>query len=159
MTIACPSGAWLSLDTGAGEIELISPDGTVAYLKGDAAGDLFDGSRILHHVFPESILLMDEGGSKVMRFSFGPGRSEVVRELHRTDLWEEGFDYCGFLETGGDIALVHELGVTCFDAEGRCLWFVDFPGLQMLPHVHGRTLVYQENEGDRILSLETREWN
>lgn len=131
------------------EIEVMSMDGETRAFKGSVIEDILAAHEIEYAFFPKGkcILMINTVGYALYRIGIEKISIDNIRKLRRTDLLEEGFDYCFFrgdAEMDGLIHLCYEHGLAAFDSYGNEVWFENFMKLRVFPTFKDDLVVYQE---------------
>lgn len=130
-------------------IEVMSLDGETCTFKGALIEDILDGSEIEYVHFPKNncVLMLSTSGYTLYRINLGKVSMNVVCKLRRTDLINEGFDYCYFHSdpgTDGLVFLCYEHGLAAFDTCGEELWHKNIRALRVPPEFEGDCVCYHE---------------
>ena len=149
------NGAELKYDLENRELTYITVNGDVGAFRSEELYDLLVPWCIYYHHIPGiCFLLFGDEGEEIYRFDLARPELQLVERITRTELMNEGFDYNEWLDHPQGPILYYELGICAFDTQGKMRWHTRFDFFLVRPKVRGQTLVYSENEGDHIYSIQ-----
>lgn len=150
-----PSGAELRVDPETKEIGHISMLGDVTTISDPVMLSLVESSHYAClHVFPgRSVVLLGDTSRFLVRVSWDKPWVHLLAELERTEVLEEGFDYCVFYEHRQGVVVCFELGAVGLSSHGEVRWRRSFDFLHVFPKFEDSQIIYRENDGDVVYSL------
>lgn len=138
------SGAEIEFDRDSKAINVILSDGSLAtYKKGDIE-DIFWETTIAYNLFDSCCILVGETGTKVIAVYFDQPLIKHLCDIERTELLNEGFDYCFFFNFKNRVVLTYEHGLIGFDLDGRIAWHHEFPASRTLPQIVNEEILFTE---------------
>lgn len=149
------SGAELRFHTLREQVEFVTSDGDVNYFRPSDMLDIWSGRDVGYfHVPGKCILLIGELGENVLCVHFNRKFIAPVVSIRRTEFVLGGFVYSDWFDIQGGPVLAYELGICKFNCEGELVWRVDFDEFLITPFLEVNCLVYREDFGDIIYSLD-----
>ncbi len=146
LIIKNPSGGEIEFDSISNAINITLTDGSLVTYKKSDLGDIFFGDRIAYNQFDHCCIAVSECGSNVIAICLDRAMVKHLCEIERTEVFEEGFDYCVFFNFKNRVVLSYELGLIGFDLDGNIAWQHKFPELHVYPQIVNGEILFAEND-------------
>lgn len=146
LTIKHHSGGEIEFDSVSNAINVILTDGSLVTYKKSDCGDIFLGDKVAYNEFDRCCIVVSECGSNMIAIYLDQALVKHLCEIERTELFEEGFDYCVFFNFKNWVVLSYELGLIGFDRDGDIAWRHKFPELHVYPQIVNGEILFAEND-------------